>query len=80
LRIEYDNKCGMSRQSPKVGTVLAKQDYLEPFSIQADAGNQVCPCSPPIGIVDPECAKSISKHNEKERRTGCESSRRAISS
>lgn len=25
----------------------------------------------------PECAKSISKHNEKERRTGCANSRRA---
>jgi len=53
LRIEYDNKCGTSRQSPKVGTVLAKQDYLEPFSVQADAGNQVRPCSPPIGIINP---------------------------
>jgi len=30
---------------------LAKQDHLGMFSVQADAGNQVRPCSPSISIV-----------------------------
>lgn len=36
----HDNK----RQSPKVGTMPARQDCLGAFAVQADAGNQVRPC------------------------------------